>query len=85
MTPEELAQAERLERYEASKLVKGKELDKVLDFLKDKVGLKTHRGILLQRSNVEYFRGVNFHIAVLQAQDHLLKLMPTMVKDGSIT
>ena len=74
-----------MERFEATKEIKSKELDKVLDFLKDKVGLKTHRGILLQRSNVEYFRGVNFHIAVLQANKHLLKLMPTFVKDGSIT
>jgi hypothetical protein len=47
MTPEELAQAERLERFEAQKVVKGKELDKVIDFLKDRVGLKTHKGILL--------------------------------------
>jgi hypothetical protein len=36
-----------MERFEASKIVKSKELDAVLDFLKDKVGLKTHRGILL--------------------------------------
>ena len=31
-----------MERFEATKEIKSKELDKVLDFLKDKVGLKTH-------------------------------------------
>jgi hypothetical protein len=47
MTPEERDMAEKMERFEAQKAVKGKELDAVMDFLKDKYALKTHRGILL--------------------------------------
>jgi len=85
MTTEELAMAEKMERFEASKVVKSKELDAVMDFLKDKYQLKTHRGILLQRSNVEYFRGVNFHVGVLHARDHIITLIPSFVKDGTIT
>ena len=77
--------AEKMERFEAMKAVKSKEMEAVMDFLKDKYQLKTHRGILLQRQNVEYFRGVNFHVAVLHAQEHILKLIPTFIKDGSIT
>ena len=84
MTPEEREMAEKMERFEAQKAVKSKELDAVMDFLKDKYNLKTHKGILLQRSSVEYFRGVNFHVAVLRAQDHIIKLIPSFTKDGSI-
>jgi len=82
MTPEEREMAEKMERFEATKAIKSKELDAVMDFLKDKYQIKTHRGILLGRSNVEYFRGVNFHVAVLATSDHLMKLIPSFVKDG---
>lgn len=47
MTPAEREMAEKMERFEAQKAVKSKELDAVMDFLKDKYQLKTHRGILL--------------------------------------
>ena len=39
---------------------------------------------MLQRSSVEFFRGVNFHIAVLQHGDKILKMIPSFVQDGSI-
>ena len=49
MTPAEREMAEKIERFEAMKAVKSKEMEAVMDFLKDKYQLKTHRGILLQR------------------------------------
>jgi hypothetical protein len=52
-------------RFEATRLVKNGELAKALSYIIDKAGCKTHKGILLQRSSVNYFRGVNFHVAVL--------------------
>lgn len=48
------------------------------------LGIKTHKGILLQRSNVDYFRGIHFHVAVLQHGDAILKLIPTLVEEGLI-
>lgn len=48
------------------------------------VGLKTHKGILMQRSSVDYFRGVNFHIAVLQHGEKILSMIPSLVADGEI-
>jgi hypothetical protein len=48
------------------------------------VALKTHKGILMQRSSIEYFRGVNFHIAVLQHGEKILKMLPSFVADGEI-
>ena len=71
-------------RFEATRKIKNGELCKVLNFILDKVGCKTHNGILLQRSSVKYFRGVNFHIAVLQAGSEILKMIPSLVKDGEI-
>ena len=78
------AAEERLARFEATRLVKNNELGRALNFIIDTVGCKTHKGILLQRSSATYFRGVNFHIAVLQAGKEILKLIPTLVKDGEI-
>jgi hypothetical protein len=63
--PVDKEQEERMARFEATRIAKNKELAKALSFIIDKVGCKTHKGILLQRSSVTYFRGVNFHIAVL--------------------
>lgn len=48
-------------------------------------GMKTHKAILLQRSNAEFFRGVNFHIAVLQNADKIMKMIPSFVADGTLT
>lgn len=74
-----------MKRFEATRALKNKELAKVVNFLIDSVGLKTHKGILMQRSNIKYFRGVNFHIAVLQASSEILKMIPSLVKDGEVT
>jgi len=38
----------------------------------------------MRKSHVEFFRGVNFHVAVLANSEKLLKLMPTLIKDGKI-
>jgi len=40
---------------------------------------------LLQRSSVEYIRGVNFHVAVLAHSDYIMKMIPSLVKDKQIT
>ena len=75
---------ERMARFEATRVVKNNELGKALNFIIDTVGCKTHNGILHQRSSIKYFRGVNFHVAVLQAEKEILKLIPSLVKDGEI-
>jgi translocation protein SEC62 len=59
-------------------------MGKVVDFLINTVGLKTHKAIMMQRSSVEFFRGVNFHIAVLQHGDKIMKMIPSFIEDGSI-
>ena len=64
---------------------KENEMANVVDFLINQVGIKTHQGILLQRSSVNYFRGVNFHVAVLANKDHIMKMIPTFVKESLIT
>lgn len=55
-----------------------------MDFLINKVGIKTHKGILLQRSNVAYFRGVDFHPAVLLNEKKILSMCPTLIEDGML-
>jgi hypothetical protein len=47
--------------------------------------MKTHKSILMQRSSVEFFRGVNFHVAVLSHAEQIMKMIPTFVKEGSLT
>ena len=37
------------------------------------------------RQNCYYFRGVNFHLAVLQNAEHILKLIPSFVEEKQIT
>ena len=56
----------------------------VIDFLINTVGIKTHKGILLQRSNVDYFRGVNFHVAILQHKAKIMAMIPTFIAEGLI-
>jgi hypothetical protein len=38
----------------------------------------------MQRSSVEYIRGVNFHVAVLAHSDYIIKMIPSFVADKSI-
>jgi len=75
---------DKLAKFEAQKEIKTKEMTAVMDFLMGKVGLKTHKGILMQRSSCEYFRGVNFHLAVLSHGDAIMKMIPSFSKDGDI-
>ena len=75
---------EREKQLELTREEKEKEMSNVIDFLVNKVGVKTHKGILLQRSNVDYFRGVNFHVAVLQHKDKIMQMIPTFIKEGLI-
>ena len=56
----------------------------VLSFLGGQ-GLKMHKAILLQRSSVEFFRGVNFHILVLQNGPKIMSMIPSFVEDGTLT
>jgi hypothetical protein len=78
-------QDERMKRFEEGKVVKNKELAAVINFLMNQVGLKTHKGILNQHSSCEYFRGVNFHLAVLSHEKLIMKMLPSFVADKSIT
>jgi len=60
-------------------------LAKVTTFLIDTLGMKQHQGILQGRQNCYYFRGVNFHLAVLQNAEHVLKMIPSFVEEKQIT
>jgi hypothetical protein len=75
---------EREKQLELTREIKENEMVAVQDFLINQIGLKTHQGILLQRSNVNYFRGVNFHVAVLQYKDKIMSLIPTFKSEGLI-
>ena len=50
----------------------------------NQVGLKTHKGILNQHSSVEFFRGVNFHLACLSHEKLIMKMLPSIVADKSL-
>jgi hypothetical protein len=78
-------QEERIRKFEEKKAVRNKELGNVVKFLMDQVGLKTHKGILNQHFSCEYFRGVNFHLAVLSHEKLIMKMLPSFVEDKSIT
>lgn len=77
-------QDERVKKFNETKEVKSKEMQKVMDYLINTICLKQHKAIMMQRSSVEFFRGVNFHIAVLQCGDKIMKMIPSFVEDGSI-
>lgn len=56
----------------------------VIGFIINKVGVKTHKGLLMQRNNIDYFRGVHFHVAVLQNEAYIMKMIPTFVAEGIV-
>ena len=59
-----------------------KELKAVLEFLKsEEVGLKIIQATKYEES-VDYFRGVKFHLLVLQHAQKVLALIPSFVSDG---
>ena len=74
----------RMQRFEEEKAIKNKELEAVVNFLMNQVGLKTHKGILNQHSSVEFFRGVNFHLACLSHEKLIMKMLPSFVEDKSL-
>jgi len=74
----------KMAKFEEQRATKEKEMTKVVNFLMSTVGLKTHKAIMMQRSSVEFFRGVNFHIAVLQHGDKIMKMIPSFIEDGSL-
>mmetsp|Transcript_33419 Transcript_33419/g.51295 ORF Transcript_33419/g.51295 Transcript_33419/m.51295 type:complete len:93 (+) Transcript_33419:147-425(+) len=43
-----------------------------------------HKG-LMGDASVEFFRGVNFHPAVLAHEEHILSLLPTVREEYNIT
>jgi hypothetical protein len=47
--------------------------------------LKLHKGLFQREKSLEYFRGVNFHVAVLSHKKQILGMIPTFVSDGAIT
>lgn len=73
-----------MKRFEEEKSKRKKELCAALNFLTGTVGLKIHKGLFMRKSHVEFFRGVNFHVAVLANSEKLLVLIPTFVKDEKI-
>jgi len=75
---------EKIERFEQIRKKKNKECANVLSFLVNTVGLKQHKSIFMQRSSIEYFRGVNFHVSVLANQSQILGLIPSLVEDGQV-
>ena len=72
-------------RFEKMREKKNQEMAKVCSFLINTVGMKVHKGIFMQQKSVEYFRGVNFHIAVLQAAPQIMKMIPSFTEVGDIT
>ena len=81
----ELEQEEKARRYEEVRQKKSAELNKVIRFILDTICIKQHQGILMGRQNCYYFRGVNFHLAILQNAEHVLKLIPSFVEEKQIT
>jgi hypothetical protein len=73
-----------MERFEKNREKKSKELEEVMGLLLSTANLKTHKGIVMQRSSCEYFRGVNFHLAVLQHGEAIMKMIPSFKEDKEI-
>ena len=74
-----------MKRFEEERKKRTTELGKVLSFLTGTVGLKMHKGLFQREKSLEYFRGVNFHVAVLSNKKEILKMIPTIIADGHVT
>lgn len=74
-----------MKRFEEAKKKRVGELSAVLKFLTGTIGLKMHKGLFMREKHLEYFRGVNFHVAVLSNKEHIIKMIPTIISDGSVT
>lgn len=73
-----------MERFEKARAQKKKELFAVLSFLAGQKEFKSHKSILMGAKSCEYFRGVNFHLAVLSHAEHIMKLIPSFVEANEI-
>jgi len=78
MSPEQI---ERMKRFEENRKKRIGELTKVNSFLTDTVCLKMHKGLFQREKSLEYFRGVNFHVAVLSNKDKIMKMIPSFQKE----
>jgi hypothetical protein len=75
---------EKVERFEKARAQKRKELFAVMSYLTGTAGLKSHKSILMGSKSCEYFRGVNFHIAVLSHGQNIMKMIPSFVEANEI-
>ena len=57
----------------------------MLTYLTGTVGLKLHKGLFQREKHLEYFRGVNFHVAVLSHREKVLQMIPTFIKDEQVS
>lgn len=73
-----------MKRFEEHRAKRNNELYAVAEFIISTVCVKSHKGIFLQRSNVDYFRGVNWHVAVLTNSNRIMKMIPTIIADGDL-
>lgn len=55
-----------------------------MKFLTEEAKIKMHKSIKYDKA-VEYFRGLDFHQAVLTNKDKILSLLPSFTADKSIT
>lgn len=46
--------------------------------------MKQTQGIFNQHSTKQYFRGVDFHLAVLSHEKMIMNMIPSIVKDGQL-
>lgn len=72
---------EKMKRFEEFRKKRIAELNKVTNFLVGTVNLKMHKALFQREKSLEYFRGVNFHVAVLSNRDKILKMIPSFQKE----
>ena len=77
-------QMERMKRYEEARKKRVKELGNVLSYLTGTAGLKMHKALFQREKSLEYFRGVNFHVMVLSHKEKIVKMIPSIIEDGSV-
>ena len=74
-----------MKRFEEAKKKRIGELRAVMSFITDKVCIKMHKGLFQREKSLEYFRGVNYHVAVLSNKKKILSMIPTFIEDGLVT
>lgn len=61
------------------------ELAKVVKFIMGLPDLKVKQSHLEGFGAINFFRGVNYHVAVLRCEEEILKMIPSFVNDKTIT